>query len=360
MTGIPSNIPSNYRQDDLPYAYGRPEYHGLIRSCPEDFQVNEIALFEPEGEGEHVLLKIRKRLLNTQDVAQMLARLAGVKPLDVGFAGLKDRVAVTTQWFSVRVSGRADPDWAELEGAGLQVIERSRHRWKIQRGDLSGNRFQLVIRELDAPQAWLEQRLDCIRQGGVPNYFGEQRFGHGGGNLTQAQAMFAGRRVHDRHQRGLYLSAARSFLFNRVLAQRVLDNTWNQALPGELLLLDGSFNQSTAAGQDELTQRRVAAGELHPSGPLWGRGWSAVRGEAAALEQRVLAEFATWKNGLEKAGLKHERRSLRLCPADLSADFSQDGLQLRFQLPPGTYATTVLRELLSYQAVQNSSHTSTP
>ncbi len=181
-----------------------------IRSCPEDFRVDEELGFSPDGEGEHSLLHIRKRNRNTDQIARQLARHAGVRARDVSYCGLKDRVAVTSQWFSVWLPGKADPDWSTMEEEGLQILEQSRHRRKLQRGALQCNRFEIVLREIQGAQEDVEKRLSLIKAQGVPNYFGEQRFGRDGGNLLAAQTMFEGKRIKDRFLRGLYLSSARS------------------------------------------------------------------------------------------------------------------------------------------------------
>jgi len=222
---------------DWPRVLGQPDARGLIRSCPEDFRVDEELGFEADGEGEHLLIHLRKRNRNTDQVARQLARHAGVRARDVSYCGLKDRVAVTTQWFSIWLPGKPDPDWSSLEDDDVKILSQTRHRKKLPRGALRANRFTLVLRELEGDREALEKRLVRVLEQGVPNYFGEQRFGRGGSNLQAAQSMFAGHRVKDRHLRGLYLSAARSFLFNEVLAARIAEGNWNQVLAGEALML---------------------------------------------------------------------------------------------------------------------------
>ena len=323
---------------------------GRIRVHAEDFVVDEIPLFEPAGEGDHVMLLIRKRGLNTREVAGRLARQAGVPIREVGFAGLKDRVAVTTQWFSLHLPDDTGMDWEALDGDDLQVLARRRHRWKLQRGDLKGNRFRLLVRELAGDEARLASLLEAIRRNGVPNYFGEQRFGRDCANLVRAQSMFAGEYIRDRHLRGLYLSAARSFLFNMVLSRRVELACWDAPLPGDALMLADSGVLSATGADNPDTTRRVANGELHPTGPLWGKGFVPVSGEAARLEREILAAFSGWRKGLERAGMKHQRRPLRVIPGDLQAARNDDSLTLSFSLPAGAYATAVLRELFDYRA----------
>ena len=332
-----------------PCVLAQPEASARIRACPEDFRVDEELGFEPEGEGEHLLVHLRKRNRNTDQVARELARHAGVRARDVSYCGLKDRVAVTTQWFSIWLPGKPDPDWSSLEDDDVQILTQARHRKKLPRGALRANHFTLVLRDVEGDRDALEQRLTTVLEQGVPNYFGEQRFGRGGSNLQSAQNMFDGRKVKDRHLRGLFLSAARSFLFNEVLAARIAAGNWNQILPGEALMLTGSRSYFIANEIDEEITRRHAENDVQPSGPLWGRGELPPQLEAQTLETNVLAERMAFREGLEKAGLKQERRALCLSVNDLQWQWLPEGehLQLQFSLPAGCYATSVLRELVS-------------
>ncbi len=332
------------------FAFGAPAVRGVLRATPEDFAVDEELGFAPDGDGDHALLHVRKRETNTEWLAREIARFAGVKPVAVGFAGLKDRHAVTTQWFSVHLPGAAQPDWGQFQCEGVAILAVERHRRKLHRGELRGNRFRLVARALTGNLAALETRLQQVVARGVPNYFGEQRFGIDGGNLAQASAMFEKRTViRDRHKRGLYISAARSYLFNEVLAARVRAGTWDRALPGEVLMLDGTQSFVQCDSVDSTIERRVAAGELQPTGPMWGRGRALSGGEVLALEQAVLAPHAVWRDGLEHVGLEQERRPLRLWADGLrwSLDSAAATLTLEFALPAGAYATTVLREVVA-------------
>ncbi len=335
--------------DPLPHAWGRPAVKAVLRAVPEDFQVEEELGFSADGEGQHVLLRIRKRNSNTQWVARRLAHIAGVPGRAVGFAGLKDRFALTTQWFSVDLAGRKEPDWSVLGDPEMRVLEACRHGRKLRRGALRGNRFTLVLRHIEGSSTELERRLCAVRESGVPNYFGEQRFGRDGANLERAAAMFRGElRVTDRHRRGLYLSAARSLLFNRILARRVGDGTWTRALPGDVLMLAGSHSFFCAEELSQEIERRVAARDLFPSAPLWGKGSSAARDRALLLEQEVLQSLRFWCDGLEAAGLKQQRRRLLLLPEAFAWEWLPDGaLRLRFSLPAGSYATMVVRELVA-------------
>ncbi len=333
---------------EWPRASGIPSTSARIRSCPEDFQVDEVLGFEADGEGEHLMLHLRKRNRNTDQVARQLARHAGVRVRDVSYCGLKDRVAVTTQWFSIWLPGKPDPDYSSLEDDDVQILTQARHRKKLPRGALRANQFTLVLRDVQGDRAALVQRLETVKGQGVPNYFGEQRFGRGGSNLQAAQSMFEGRKIKDRHLRGLYLSAARSFLFNEVLAARIAAENWNQVIPGEALMLTGSRSYFIANEIDDEIIRRHAEADVQTSGPLWGRGELPPQLEAKILETKVLAEQSGYCEGLEKAGLKQERRALGLFVNDLQWQWLPEGehVQLKFSLPAGCYATSVLRELI--------------
>ncbi|MBK8536454.1 MAG: tRNA pseudouridine(13) synthase TruD [Candidatus Competibacteraceae bacterium] len=332
----------------LPYAHGQPHLSGRLRETPEDFQVREEVDFSLDGAGEHAWLWVRKRGANTEWVAKRLTERAGVAPGAVSYAGLKDRHAVTEQWFSVHLPGRAEPDWTVGDDPDFTVLKAVRHSRKLRRGALSGNAFRIVIRELDGDLTELETRLNLIATHGVPHYFGEQRFGREGGNLERAAAMLSGReKVRDRHRRSLYLSAARSELFNAVLARRVHDQSWNQALPGEVLMLAGSHSIFAATEVDETLQQRVATFDVHPTGPLWGAGELRSGGAVRELEEAVAATLPVFRDGLAAAGLAQERRALRLAVPEATLEFPEPGTAIiSFRLPAGAYATTVLRELV--------------
>ncbi len=331
---------SPIRWDDLPRAHGEPPVRARWRAVPEDFVVEEVL-------GQHVLLQVRKRGANTQWVARELARIAGVAPLAVGYSGLKDRDAVTTQWFSVDLAGRPEPDWGGLAPGAVEVLGAHRHDRKLRRGSHRANRFTLRLREVAGEREALAVRLLRLLEAGFPNYFGEQRFGRDGGNPDKALAMLAGRlRAKDRAERGLYLSAARSVLFNRVLAARVVAGTWDRLLAGEVLMLDGRHSRFLAGEPAEELVARLARGELHPTGPLWGRGEAESRGQARGAEEAALAGCEAWCRGLEQAGLEQDRRALRVLTRDLAWRWvGEDALELTFTLPAGAYATALLREV---------------
>ncbi|WP_314403671.1 tRNA pseudouridine(13) synthase TruD [Stenotrophomonas rhizophila] len=331
----------------LPLAFGAPLLTAKIRTTPDDFQVDELSAFEPSGEGEHLLLTIRKRGANTVHVAKVLARWAGLPDMAVSYAGMKDRHAVTTQRFSVHLPKRIAPDPALLASDEIEVVESTWHNRKLQRGALAGNRFKLVLRDVQGDAAAIDERLSLIAARGLPNWFGEQRFGRDGGNVPAALAMFGGRRMRP-DQRSLLLSAARSALFNQVLAERVAQGNWDAPLDGEVWMLDGSRSVFGPEPFTDLLADRLARFDIHPSGPLWGEGELRSSEAAAALELAAVSDEQSLalRAGLEGARLKQERRALRLRPAMLQHQWLQpDVLELSFALPPGCYATAVLHEL---------------
>jgi tRNA pseudouridine13 synthase len=334
---------------DLPHAHGEPLGVGRLRVEAADFQVEEQLGFAPDGEGDHLLLWVRKTDANTDWVAQRLAELAGVASKDLGFAGLKDRRAVTSQWFSLPRPRDREPDWSTLAAEGIEVLAVHPHRRKLRRGSLAGNRFRIRVRDWAPDPDRLADRIAVIRAQGVPNWFGEQRFGRQGANLARADALFHGAiRRPSRHQQGLWLSAARSQVFNAVLAERVHRGDWDRPLPGDCLNLAGSHSFFPAATIDAVLTERCARHDLHPTGPLWGRGDPPTGGAVRALEDAVAARHPGWPGGLARFGLEQERRALRLLVPDLSWTLVDHGCELAFQLPAGAYATAILREVLDW------------
>lgn len=330
---------------------GRPPItRAVLRLQPEDFQVTEQMPFVLDGHGEHLWLKVRKRGLNTDQVAKLLARIAGIQRRDVGYAGMKDRHAITVQWFSLLLPGRGDPDWQDLP-EGVEIVEATRHTRKLKTGALAGNCFELVLRDCSGDRDALAARIEAIRREGVPNYFGEQRFGRNGDNTVKARAMFSGSiNIRDRHLRGIYLSAARSFLFNEVLAERIRTDTWQMPSDGEVFLLDGRNSYFAVDIVDDTTRKRLSEHDIHLSGPLWGTGELPTRGAVRELELLIAARHVDLARGLEEADLRQERRALRVVPKNMKAESPDEHTwRLEFCLPAGCYATAVLRELALYR-----------
>jgi len=315
-----------------PHAYPASGASATLKLLNEDFIVTELPLQLPSGEGEHIWLDIEKNGANTAFVAQQLAEAAGVNEWDVGYAGLKDRYAITRQWFSIyfpKGGMKGDmPDLTQIQHPEFKVLSQSRHVKKLRPGDLQGNRFRIVLRDVtgdpDAMTA-IEANLKAVASHGVPNYFGAQRFGFEGGNVEQGRAMLAREiRVRNPKKKGIYLSAVRSFVFNEVLALRVQQGLWGQTLPGDVVDESG-----------------------RPTGPLWGRGRVSTTDQAQALENGVAERHATLCNGMEYAGLDQARRALVAHPVDMSWEWPQaNELVLSFSLPAGNYATSVLNEIL--------------
>ncbi len=308
-----------------PNAYPASGASATLKLLNEDFIVTELPLQLPSGAGEHLWLDVEKNGANTAFVAQQLAGAAGVEESAVGYAGLKDRYAITRQWFSIHLPKGETPDLTVLQHPEFKVLSQSRHLKKLRPGDLQGNRFRIVLRDVTGDRDAIEANLEAVASHGVPNYFGAQRFGHDGGNVEQGRAMLA-REIRVRHpkKKGIYLSAVRSFVFNEVLALRIQQGLWGKTLPGDVM--------------DE-------AGR--PTGPLWGRGRVITSDQAQALENGVAERHATVCDGMEHAGLDQDRRALVASPADMSWAWPQaDQLELTFSLRAGNYATSVLDEIL--------------
>lgn len=334
-----------------PRARGEPGAYASIRQRPEDFIVHEQLGFALSGEGEHVFLHLEKRQLNTLELQDRVSRLSGVPLRDIGLCGMKDRNAVTRQWLSVGMAGKSPPDWQELERlADVRVLEVARHSRKLKRGVHRANHFRLRLTEIQGDTTDLEARLHRVADTGVPNYFGEQRFGRNGNTLQQARSwMSAGRRKLSRRKRSLFLSALRSFVFNELLAARVREQSWGQVGDGEVCMLQGSRSRFRCSTSDEDIRLRCDSGDIHPGLPLWGGGLPEAGPELVARQLAQLAESASICQFLEDEGLDLSYRAARLMADDFCWQFCDDGsLQLDFALAPGGYATAVLTELVQY------------
>ncbi len=338
---------ARFESGALPRAWGSAAGRALPREQPEDFQVEEQLGFEPAGQGEHVLLHLQKRGLTTRQLAREVARAAGLTLRDVGYCGMKDRDAVTSQWFSVGLSGRPEPDWSSLETPQSKVLSRSRHTRKLRRGAHQANCFTLLLRAIEGSAPRFEERLRKIEASGFPNYFGAQRFGTHGDNAQRAQAMLAGRLRASRGERGILLSALRAALFNRVLAARVASGTWHTPTEGDVLMLAGTHSVFAFDPNDNGVAARIAGGDVHVTGPLCGGARDAL-GELHEAEQAILAPFAGDLRALNEAGVQAARRALRAMAADLRWRWQgADRLELRFTLEPGVFATALVRELIA-------------
>lgn len=339
----------------LSYVHGRPSVRGSIKTTPEDFIVEEVLSFEPSGLGEHAFVLVEKWGENTDFVARQLARFTSTKARDIGYAGLKDRHGRTRQWFSVQLPGKEDPDWSLWQGEQFNVITHTRNDRKLRRGAIKENQFTLTIRDLDQPPTALMERVKAIAESGVPNYFGPQRFGRDGNNVERALDLIRNPSTRiNPNLRGIFLSAARSEIFNQILSERVLDGTWNQSIAGDVYMFPDSKSHFEAEADAEDIKDRIRRMVIHPSGPLVGEKPSVASGKAAEIENRVLSRFSEIHDGLKSERLESLRRPYRLVPEQLTAEALDDGsLRLRFNLPAGTYATTILRELIVFESSQH-------
>lgn len=344
--GAAHELPDRWRllAVDPPRGLGAPLGTARLRATADDFQVDEQLGFEPAGAGPHFLLRVRKRGANTDWVARQLAGAAQVRAMDVGYAGLKDRHAVTTQWYTVPAGKRTAADWAGFAGDGYEVLEAHAHHRKLPRGALDANRFELRLRGLDADRDALDERLRAIGAHGVPNYFGPQRFGRGLSNLKPYLATDAER---PRRLDEYALSAGRSLLFNAVLARRIDERTWTTLLAGDLANLDARGSVFAVDAPDAELAARAGRLDVHPTGPMWSRDGSTAAGAVAQLEHEVVGELAPVAARLERERLTASRRALRLAVRELDWTHEGDGvLRLSFLLRSGGYATAVLRELI--------------
>lgn len=334
---------------NLTWLHGKPQGTGLIKASPEDFVVIEDLGFGPDGDGEQLLLRILKNGCNTRFVADALAKYLKVPAREVSFAGQKDKHAVTEQWFCVRLPGKEMPDMSGFELEGCQVLEYARHRRKLRLGALKGNRFTLVLREV-SDRADIEQRLNTILHRGVPNYFGSQRFGIAGNNLHQAVRWAqTNAPIRDRNKRSFYLSAARSAMFNQIVSERLKKSDFNQVIDGDALQLAGRGSWFVAM-QEELPelQNRVDSGELLITAPLPGDGSWGTQNAALEFEQSCVAAETDLQGLLVRERVEAARRAMLVMPKELSWSWWDDiTVELNFWLPAGSFATSVVRELMN-------------
>ncbi|ALA24983.1 tRNA pseudouridine synthase D [Piscirickettsia salmonis] len=354
------NIPLSFNWHYLNTA---PHISCNYKGKPDDFQVDEVPLLDPEqfsGQGEHVFLHMEKKATNTEWLAKELARFADIPVRDVSFAGLKDRDALTTQWFSLRIPGKREFDWSLLNNDKIRVLAIGRHQKKLRRGQLAGNRFRLVLRHCQGDKALWQQRLELLKTQGIPNYFGPQRFGREGNNIQAALAMFEGKRVK-RQQKSIYLSALRAYLFNQVLSVRLARGLANTVMLGDVMNLMGSnsifsVDELNDDLQDEL-KNRLHERDIVLTGPLAGKAKQDKNNTtpAAVFDQEALAAagLETWQQGLIQYGLDADRRALFVYLRDFNWHWLDDQtLELQFFLAKGSFATSVLRELANCERAE--------
>lgn len=334
--------------DTLAWLYGRSAVSAQFKHVPEDFIVEEQLSFLPEGEGEHIFIYMEKIGYNTLYVADKLAQFTHISPRLVSYAGLKDRQAVTRQWFSLHIPGKLSPDFTQFSLDGCKILIVKRHRKKLGIGALKGNNFTLILRKISELQA-LISRIEKIKNGGVPNYFGQQRFGKDHHNVLQARRWANGEiLVKDRKKRSFYLSAARSEIFNYLVSQRISQQLFNTILPGDIMQLNGSHSWFIAnKAEIPLLQNRLLLRDIQITAALVGKDVLNSTLDALEFEQSCLLLFDDLIHLMRKENVENGRRSIQLYPQEISYHCVDDHmLQLSFWLPAGGFATSVLRELI--------------
>ena len=335
--------------NELTWLHGKPQGQGILKANPEDFVVVEDLGFAPDGEGEHLLVRILKTDCNTRFVADALAKFLKIHAREVSFAGQKDKHAVTEQWLCARLPGKEMPDLSKFQLEGCQVLEYARHKRKLRLGALKGNQFTLILREI-SDRDDVERRLQAVAAQGVPNYFGAQRFGIGGSNLLGALRWAeSGAALRDRNKRSFWLSAARSGLFNQQVSIRLKKPEFNQVVDGDALQLAGRGSWFVATSEERMQlQERVDNRELLITAALPGSGeWGSQR-EALAAEQAAVAEETPLQALLVREKVEAARRAMLLYPQQMSWNWWDDvTVELHFWLPAGSFATSVVRELIN-------------
>ncbi len=338
--------------DQLFPTTNNPKAHGLIKVKAEDFIVIEHHNMTFTETGEHLWLKVKKVSCNTSWVATQLSSACKVPARQVGFAGLKDRHAITQQWFSVQLPKVQDIETIQSKlPETIEIIEHHWHQSKLKRGQLTHNEFKILVRNIKGERQPIENNIQSILQSGAPNYFGPQRFGHQLGNIQQALDWFENKiKVNNRNKRSLLISSARSYIFNLIVASRIKQDSWNLPVEGDILQLDGSHSwfPTTAATPSEISSR-LKQFDIHITAALWGEDKVQSTAACAHLENNIADQFPAFQNGFEKNRVKQTRRSMRTILQNLTHEWDGDTLALNFMLQPGAYATGVIREIINFQ-----------
>ena len=332
---------------ELAYLKTAPKQTALLKAECADFVVKENLGYSMAGEGEFVAVRVRKTDANTLFVGEKLAQFAGISARNMSYAGLKDRRAVTEQWFSLQMPGKTTPDFGDFQLEGIEILEVTRHNRKIRTGSLDGNYFDILLRNAIENDD-LKVRLENLSKFGFPNYFTEQRFGRDGHNLTQALRWAKGEiQVKDRKKRSFYLSAARSEVFNLVVSERLKQGVANRVLPNDIVQLSGSHSWFVADEKEDLNvlQLRLEQGDLQLTAPLIGE----TAQPACSLENDIVQQHQDIANLMKQERLKPARRPLLMKPKDFNWQFEETGLRLKFYLPAGSYATALVRELVNIE-----------
>lgn len=335
--------------EQLPYLSLKtpPKSTALLKQQCADFVVKEDLGYEMSGEGEFVALKVRKTGCNTLFVGEKLAKFAGVSERNMGYAGLKDRQAITEQWFCLQMPGQDTPDFRQFELEGVEILAVTRHHRKIRTGSLQGNHFEILLRDTQETDE-LKARLNFVENVGFPNYFTEQRFGRDGHNLTQALRWAKGEiKVKDSKKRSFYLSAARSEIFNLVVAARIEQDFAQQVLPNDIVQLNGSHSWFKADETEDLAalQVRLNQQDILLTAPLIGEENPA----ASDIENAIVEQHNAFSPLMKQEKMKAARRPLLMHAQDFQWQFAEEGLKLSFYLPAGSYATALIRELVNYK-----------
>ena len=324
-----------------------PKQTALLKAECADFVVKEQLGYDMSGDGEFVAVKVRKTDCNTLFVGEQLAKFAGISARNMSYAGLKDRKAVTEQWFSLQMPGQPTPDFSQFSLEGVEILEVTRHQRKIRIGSLQGNHFEILLRNAEETDE-LKERLDFLAKNGFPNYFTEQRFGRDGNNLTQALRWANGEiKVKDRNKRSFYLSAARSEIFNLIVSKRMELNLAQQILVGDVLQLNGSHSWFVVDESEDLAQlqQRLAQQDVLLTAPLIGE----EEKSAVDFEHEIFAQHQALFALMRQERMKAARRPILMQPQQFQWKFEPNGLRLQFDLPAGSYATALIRELVNVE-----------
>ncbi|WP_394240100.1 tRNA pseudouridine(13) synthase TruD [Vibrio astriarenae] len=335
---------------EFSYAFGKPSAKAKIKAQAADFVVIEDLGFELTGEGEHLMVRIQKTGENTAFVANELAKACGVASKAVSWAGLKDRHAVTEQWLSVHLPTGETPDFSAFlaQYPSIKILDITRHNKKLRPGDLIGNAFTLRLTEV-SDVTEVEARLEKVKQLGVPNYFGAQRFGREGNNLSEARRW--GRdnvRTRNKNKRSLYLSAARSWIFNRIVSDRIEQGLFEQVIQGDVIAQQGvaGFSAPVAKAQIESLNSEFSSGTISITAALAGDNALPTAEAALAIEQPIVDQEADLMALIRGNRMRHERRPIALKPQDLCWEVEGDSITLSFSLDAGSFATSIVRELV--------------
>ena len=332
---------------ELAYLKTPPKQTALLKAECADFMVKENLGYSMAGDGEFVAVRVRKTDANTLFVGEKLTQFARISARNMSYAGLKDRRAVTEQWFSLQMPGKTTPDFGDFQLEGIEILEVTRHNRKIRTGSLDGNYFDILLRNAMETDD-LKVRLENLSKFGFPNYFTEQRFGRDGHNLTQALRWAKGEiQVKDRKKRSFYLSAARSEVFNLVVSERLKQGVANRVLLNDIVQLSGSHSWFVADEKEDLNvlQLRLEQGDLQLTAPLIGETVQ----PACSLENDIVQQHQDIVNLMKQERLKPARRPLLMKPKDFNWQFEETGLRLKFYLPAGSYATALVRELVNIE-----------